>query len=180
MRLLAELFWVFCRIGLFSIGGGYVMLPLMRRDMVEKRGWVTDEELLNYYAIGQAVPGIIAINTATFVGYRRAGVAGAIAATCGMVTPSLIIILFIAMSFAALHESAVMQRAFRGIRVAVAVVLGFTLVDLARKSVRDGLSLALAGGALAAVVLAGLSPVPVILAAVLIGLLRSRMGKGRA
>ena len=96
MKDLMNLFIIFFRIGAFTFGGGYAMLPALQMELVEKRSWVSDEEILDYYAIGQCTPGIIAINTATFVGYKRKGLIGGIVATLGMVAPSLIIITTIA------------------------------------------------------------------------------------
>ncbi|MDZ7619920.1 MAG: chromate transporter, partial [Patescibacteria group bacterium] len=170
MRDLVELYAVFFRIGLFSIGGGYVMLPMLRREMVESRDWLTDDELMNYYAIGQATPGIIAINTATFVGYKRKGIVGGIAATLGMVTPSLIIITLIAALFARFQEVELVQRAFKGIRVAVAMLLVFTVWTLFRKTVKDAFGAILCLGACLAVVALDVSPIPVIVIAGLCGL----------
>ena len=92
MGELLSLFRTFFSIGALTFGGGYAMLPMLQREVVEKHGWATEEELLNYFAIGQCTPGIIAVNTATFVGYRRRGVPGGIAATVGVVAPSLVII----------------------------------------------------------------------------------------
>jgi len=164
-----QLFMVFSRIGLFSIGGGYVMLPLMRREMVVRRGWLTDEELVNYYAIGQAAPGIIAINTATFTGYKRAGLPGAIAATAGMIAPSLLCIILIALFVDRFQDLPPVQKAFRGIRVAVTMLLAATVAELLRKTAnRPGAAL-LSLGAFAAVAGAGLSPIPVVILAGLIG-----------
>ncbi|MDY0091470.1 MAG: chromate transporter, partial [Candidatus Vecturithrix sp.] len=105
LQELLRLYSVFFRIGVFSIGGGYVMLAMLQDEVVEKYKWLTHEELLNYYAISQAAPGINAINTATFVGYKRGGVLGAIIATAGMVTPSLIIITIIAIFFTRFQEN---------------------------------------------------------------------------
>lgn len=169
IRELLRLYFIFLKIGLFSIGGGYVMLPMLRREMVEDRGWLSDEELLDYYAIAQATPGIIAINTATFVGFKRRGIPGAVMSTAGMVTPSLVIITVIAVFFAHFQENPIVQRAFRGIRVAVAVLLSFTVATLVKKSVHGFLAVVIALGAFAAVIVADLSPIPVILTAGLVG-----------
>ena len=171
LRDLRQLYSVFFRIGLFSIGGGYVMLTMLREELVKKYGWLTDEDILNYYAIGQATPGIIAINTSTFVGYKHCGVAGALTATIAMVTPSLIVISLIAMFFARFQEYALVQQAFQGIRVTVVMLLLFTLKDLAKKSVTDRLGILLALGAFCLVAFAGLSPVPIVIAAAVAGLL---------
>lgn len=179
LRDLRQLYSVFFRIGLFSIGGGYVMLTMLREELVEKYGWLTDEEILNYYAIGQATPGIIAINTATFVGYKHRGVAGAFTATAGMVTPSLSIISLIAMFFSRFQEYALVQQAFQGIRVAVVMLLVFTLIELAKKSVKDRLGILLALGAFCLVAFAGLSPIPIIFAAAIAGLLSGHCQRGQ-
>lgn len=170
LRELLNLFIIFFKIGLFSIGGGYVMLPMLRREMVEDRDWLSDSELIDYYAIAQATPGIIAINTATFVGYKRRGVWGAMASTAGMVAPSLIIITIIAMFFARFQDEAVVQKALRGIRVAVAVLLSFTVASLIKKAVHRLQGIVLFLGAFIGVALIGLSPIPILLAAAFIGL----------
>ena len=91
-----NLFWSFCRIGGLTFGGGYAMLPMLQKEVVENHKWATEQELLDYYAVGQATPGIIAVNTATFVGYKQSGVIGAVFATAGVVFPSLVIIMTIA------------------------------------------------------------------------------------
>ena len=170
-RDLKQLYIVFCRIGLFSIGGGYVMLAMLRDELVEKYGWLTDEEILNYYAIGQATPGIIAINTSTFAGYKHRGVLGAFAATAGMVTPSLIIITIIAIFFSQFQNYPLVQQAFQGIRVAVAMLLIFMLIGLFKKSVKDRLGIGLAVIAFCLVAFVNISPIPVIVGAALAGLL---------
>jgi len=183
IRELFKLYMIFFKIGLFSIGGGYVMLPMLRREMVEDRGWLTDDELIDYYAIAQATPGIIAVNTATFVGYKRRGVPGAIASTAGMVSPSLIIITVIAIFFTRFQEIPAVQRAFRGVRVAVAVLLSFTVASLIKKTVRSVLEVVLAAGAFLGISLLGLSPIPILLTAALVGVAAGMFrsaGKGAA
>lgn len=179
IKELLQLFFIFFRIGLFSIGGGYVMLPMLRREMVETRGWLTDEQLIDFYAIAQATPGIIAINTATFVGFRRRSVAGACAATLGMVAPSLIIITAIALFFDQVREVPVMERAFRGVRIAVAMLLSFTLFTLIKKTVLSLFSIVLFLAALAGVAIFDLSPVPILLAAAAAGILFGILRRGR-
>ena len=96
MNLYCDLFWTFSKIGVCTFGGGYAMLPILQREVVEKKGWATEEELTDYFAIGQCTPGIIAVNTATFVGHKYRGVSGGVVATLGLVFPSLIIITLIA------------------------------------------------------------------------------------
>ena len=96
MKELADLFLSFCRIGGFTFGGGYAMLPMIQKEIVEQRKWATEEEVMDYFAIGQCTPGVIAVNTATFIGYKRKGILGGIAATAGVVFPSIIIVTIIA------------------------------------------------------------------------------------
>lgn len=142
MRELWTLFSVFFRIGLFTVGGGgYAMLPMLRREIVERYGWLTDADLLNIYAIGQSTPGVIAVNTATFVGYRRRGICGSLAATAGIVTPSLLIISLISIFFAEFREIELVARAFAGIRIAVAVMLIYIVAGLFKKAAPDIFSL---------------------------------------
>ena len=119
MKLLWELFRSFFMIGAMTFGGGYAMLPMLEREIVNKHKWGTQEELLDYFAIGQCTPGIIAVNTATFVGHKVKGVWGGIAATLGVVSPSLIIITVIAMVLENFMDILWVQNAFAGIRVAV-------------------------------------------------------------
>ena len=150
------------------------MLPMLRREVVKQRQWLTDEELLNYYAIGQSTPGIIAVNTSTFIGYKRAGIPGAIIATAGMVTPSLIIITLIAAFCAQFQHVLLVAKAFQGIRVAVAMLLAFTVGGLLRKTVKSRTDGLLALTAFLALVLGGTSPISVIVSAALLGLLAGR------
>ena len=111
-----ELFWAFAKVGAMTFGGGYAMLPILQREVVEKRGWVTEEDLMDYFAIGQCTPGIIAVNTATFVGEKKKGVPGGIMATLGVVFPSLIIITILAGIITSVSDLAWVQNAFAGIR----------------------------------------------------------------
>ena len=118
-----DLFLTFAQIGVCTFGGGYAMLPILQREVVEKRGWATEDELMDYYAIGQCTPGVIAVNTSTFIGYRLRGVPGAITATAGMVFPSLVIITIIAAFIQQFAHLAVVQHAFAGIRIAVCALV---------------------------------------------------------
>ena len=141
MKELVNLFMVFFRIGAFTFGGGYAMLPMLQREVVEKHHWATEDELMDYFAIGQCTPGIIAINTATFVGYKNRGVIGAVAATLGMITPSIIIITLIAAFLTNFADLAVVKHAFNGIRACVCILIFNAVVKLAKKSVVDKMCL---------------------------------------
>lgn len=137
MRDYLELIWTFFKIGIMTFGGGYAMLPMLQREVVEKKGWATEEELLNFYAIGQCTPGVIAVNTATFVGSHRKGIAGGFLATFGVVLPSLIIITIIAAVLTNFAGIPAVQHALAGIRVAVVVLVGFSVWKLLKAGVRD-------------------------------------------
>lgn len=137
MQSLKDLFLLFFKIGLFTFGGGYAMLPLLKDELVAKRRLLSEEELLDMYAIGQCTPGIIAINVATFIGYRQARLKGAVAATLGMVFPSLLIITLIAMVLKQYMYNRYVTYAFAGIRIGVVALIASVLVDLWRKNIRN-------------------------------------------
>ncbi len=137
MQSLKDLFLLFFKIGLFTFGGGYAMLPLLKDELVSKRRLLSEDELLDMYAIGQCTPGIIAINVATFIGYRQARFKGAVAATFGMVFPSLLIITLIAMVLRQYMYNRYVSYAFAGIRIGVVALIASVLVDLWRKNVRN-------------------------------------------
>ena len=141
MGELLDLFLTFARIGSITFGGGYAMLPILERELVDKRGWATNEELMDYYAIGQCTPGIIAVNTCTFIGNKRRGVLGGIAATLGFVFPSIVIISIIAAFLSNFAELEVVRNAFAGIRVCVFVLILNATVRLSRSSIKDSLTL---------------------------------------
>ena len=123
MRLIPDLFLTFAKIGAFTFGGGYAMLSLLESECVEKKGWITSEEFSDVVVIAESTPGPIAINCATYTGYRQAGFKGAVAATLGMVMPSFLIILLISLFFEDLFVFPVVENIFKGIRVAVALLV---------------------------------------------------------
>ncbi len=176
VRELFELFTTFALIGSMTFGGGYAMLPILSREIVEKRHWANEEELLDYFAIGQCTPGIIAINTATFIGVRRRGVKGAIAATLGMIAPSLIIIVLIAMFLSNFMELAWIQHAFSGVRIAVCALIASTVVKLFKRNSNTWLKVLFTLLAFISVAIVGLSP---ILPTVFFAVLGVFMFKGR-
>ncbi len=140
-RILWDLFFTFMQVGGLTFGGGYAMLPILQREVVEKRGWATDEELTDYFAVGQCTPGIIAVNTATFVGQKQAGILGGIVATLGVVAPSLVIISILAGFINTFAELAVVKNAFAGIRVCVCVLIFNAVCKLWKGSVKSRLAL---------------------------------------
>ena len=171
MKELWKMFWAFARIGGLTFGGGYAMLPMLQKEVVEKNGWATEEELMDYYAIGQCTPGVIAVNTATFVGQKYRGLPGAIFCTLGVVFPSLVIITLIAAFLMNFAHLAVVQNAFAGVRVCVCVLIFNAVVKLWKKSVVDKKTLVIFLLVFAGSTLLDLSPVLWVLASGAAGLL---------
>lgn len=125
------------KVGLFTIGGGMAMLPMMQREFVEDKKWMTEEELIDFFAIGQSTPGIIAVNVSTFVGYKRCGIIGGFCGTLGMVTPSLIIITLLATLINSIEDYPVVQKALKGVNVVVAALLTNVTYNFAKKTVKN-------------------------------------------
>lgn len=171
MKELWKLFIIFCRIGGFTFGGGYAMLPIIQREIVEKNKWATDEEVMDYYAIGQCTPGIIAVNTATFIGFKHRGVPGAIAATLGMIFPSMIIITAIATYFRHFQDYLIVRHAFGGIRIAVTALILNTVIKMWNRSVKDWLGIFLFGASFLAVAFVRISPIMVVVISSTLGIL---------
>lgn len=166
---LLELFCVFARISAVTIGGGYVMFPLMKSEVVDSKDWISDDEMVDYYALGQSVPGIIAMNTSTLIGYRKRGILGALAAAVGMATPSVVVILVIAAFLTPYFDHAWVQKAFAGIRAAVVAMIVMAVWQVGQKAVNSLTKGIIAVGSFLAIVGLGLHPVLMILAGGLLG-----------
>ena len=179
IKQLFGLFVAFARVGVMTFGGGYAMLPILQHEIVEQRGWATEAELTDYFAIGQCTPGVIAVNTATFVGHKCAGIAGGIAATLGVVFPSVIIITVIAAFLSNFAELPLVKNAFAGIRVVVCVLILNAVIKLGKSAVRDWPTVIvfLATFVLAAIV--KVSPVILVPAAAIVGVLVKNLGVKR-
>ncbi len=181
MNIFLDLFVTFAKIGVMTFGGGYAMLPILQREVVENKGWATEEELVDYFAIGQCTPGIISVNTATFVGQKQKGVAGGIVATLGLVFPSLIIISLLAGVIEAFSHIEWVQHAFGGIRICVCVLIVNAVVKLFKKSVVDWKTLAIFLIVTAGSAFTSLSPVVFIVIAAILGIgLRAMEGGKKA
>ena len=137
MSILVDLFLTFARIGVCTFGGGYAMLPILQRELVENKKWATETELADYYAVGQCTPGIIAVNTATFVGRSQAGVAGGVMATLGLVFPSLAIIMVIAAFLQNFMHLEFVAHAFNGVRAGVVALIASSIIKLFKNAVID-------------------------------------------
>lgn len=166
---LLELFFVFARVSAVTIGGGYVMFPMLRSEVVELKQWLSEEELVDYYALGQSVPGIIAINTAALIGYRKRGISGAVAAAVGMAAPSLVLTLLISALFVRYLDNVWVQKAFVGIRAAVVAMMLVAIWRVGRTAANGWIKAGIA--LLAFMTIAGLdgSPVLVLLCGALLG-----------
>ncbi len=176
MKKLWELYSVWFRMGIVTFGGGYAMLPLIQREVVEKRHWATEDEIIDYYAIGQCTPGIIAVNTATFVGYGQKGIIGGIAATLGLVSPSFLIINIIALFISNFSELPLVQHALKGINVAVCMLMIYAVANLWKKSVKNIAGICIFALALLFSVFTGISTVWMVIAAGVLGVIFSKVG----
>lgn len=180
LKELLTLFLTFAKVGVMTFGGGYAMLPILQREVVENKGWTTDEELADYFAIGQCTPGVIAVNTATFIGQKRRGILGGIVATLGVVFPSLVIIAALAGVITTFSHLAWVQHAFAGIRVCVCVLIFNAVLKLWKGAVKDVWGLVIFLVILALSVFTKLSPIIYVLAAAVAGLLIKNLGAKRS
>lgn len=176
MKKLLELFLTFAEIGVMTFGGGFAMLPIMQREIVEKKGWATDEELIDYFAISQCTPGVIAVNTATFIGKKEKGIAGGIVATLGVVFPSLIIIILLAGVIEQYSSLEWVTHAFAGIRVCVCVLILNAVVKMFNRAVVDKKTLVIFIAVSAGSVLFDVSPVIFVLTSALAGIILKNLG----
>ena len=179
MKELLELFLTFAKIGVMTFGGGMAMLPILEREVVQNKHWATEEELVDYFAIGQCTPGIIAVNTATFVGQKRKGAMGGIAATLGVVFPSLVIITILAGLITNFAHLAWVQNAFAGIQVCVCVLILNAVLKLLKKSVVDKCTAVIFVIVLLGNMLLSVSPVWFVLLSALSGIVLKNL-EGRA
>ena len=180
MKLLLQMFLTFAKVGVMTFGGGYAMLPILQREVVENKGWATEEELVDYFAIGQCTPGVIAVNTATFIGQKLKGTWGAIFATLGVVFPSLIIISLLAGVIEAFSHLTWVQNAFGGIRVCVCVLIANAVVKLYKKAVVDVPTFIIFLIVAAGSVFLSLSPVIFVLLAAVAGIILKALGGKKA
>ena len=176
MRKLLDLFLAFARVGVMTFGGGYAMIPILEREIVDNKGWATSEELMDYYAVGQCTPGVIAVNTATFIGYKQAGTPGGIAATLGVVSPSLVIITVIAGILTSFADIPAVKSAFAGIRVCVCVLIFNAVVKLWKNAVPDKAALVLCLAVLLLSVFCDISPVVFVIVCAAAGIALTQLG----
>lgn len=168
MKELFELYLIFFRIGALTFGGGLTMLPMLKYELVEKKHWVEEDDLLDYYAVGQCTPGIIAVNVATFVGYKKKGIIGGIFSTLGMVSPSLIIVSIMATFLKKYINNPVIAHAIAGIKVVVCALMLNTVVTMAKKTVKD---IVCGIACIIAFALAMFTPIPTVLIVIFAGVI---------
>ena len=175
MKLLS-LFLSFAKVGVMTFGGGYAMIPILEREIVDKQGWASSEELMDYYAVGQCTPGVIAVNTATFIGYKVGGIAGGIIATLGVVFPSLVIITLIAGILTNFADIPAVKSAFAAVRVCVCVLIFNSVLKLWKGAVKDKGALVLFLLVLVLSVFFDISPVVFVLLCAASGIALTRLG----
>ena len=180
MKQLWDLFLAFARVGVMTFGGGYAMIPILEREIVDRHGWASEEELMDYYAVGQCTPGVIAVNTATFIGCKVAGTIGGIVATLGVVFPSVVIITVIAGILTSFAEVPAVKSAFAGIRVCVSVLIFNAVLKLWKKAVVDKATLVLFLGVFLLSAFFDISPIVFVVFCAAAGIVLTRMGvKGK-
>lgn len=176
MKLILELFLTFAKVGVMTFGGGYAMLPILQREVVDNKVWASEEELMDYFAIGQCTPGIIAVNTATFIGQKQKGILGGIVATLGVAFPSLVIISLLAQVIEAFSHLTWVQHAFGGIRICVCILILNAVTKLYKKAVVDKLTLAIFLLVAALSYFTPVSPVLFVIISAVIGIVVKNMG----
>lgn len=174
MNILLDLYISFVKIGFMTFGGGYAMLPILEREVVEKKKWATSEEILDYYAIGQSTPGIIAINTATFCGYKMAKNIGGVVASLGFITPSIIIITLISKFLENFSHIEAIQHAFVGIRIAVCALVLYSVIKMVRKNANSLGKFAVFLLTFLAIAVLNISPVLIVIGVGLLGVVLGR------
>ncbi len=177
--ILLKLFAAFARVGVLTFGGGYAMIPMLEREIVDRHRWATSEELMDYYAVGQCTPGVIAVNTATFIGYKTAGNIGGVVATLGVLFPSFVIISVIAGVLQNFADIPAVKSAFAGIRVCVCVLIFNAVLKLWKSAVHDVWGGVIFAAVLGLTLFTPLSPIVFVLAAALAGVLIQNLGGGR-
>ena len=174
--ILLKLFAAFARVGVLTFGGGYAMIPMLEREIVDRHGWATNEELMDYYAVGQCTPGVIAVNTATFIGYKTAGNIGGIVATLGVIFPSFVIITVIAGIIQNFADIPAVKSAFAGIRVCVCALIFNSVVKLWKGAVKDKAALVLCLLVFVLSVFFSISPIVFVVVCAAAGILFTRLG----
>lgn len=179
MQELLRIFFSFFRVGALTFGGGYSIIPMLEKEAIDRYHWVTKEELLDFFAVSQCIPGIIASNMAIMVGNKIKKAPGAVAAAAGVITPSILIIMIIAAFLENFSHLSIVQNAFWGIRVIVAALIVSVIINMLKTGVIDKLTFVIFIAVFLCATLLSLSPIWYVVGAALCGLLASRLRKGR-
>ena len=174
------LFLTFAKVGVMTFGGGYAMLPILEREVVTNHNWTTSEQMLDYYAIGQCTPGVIAVNVSTFIGYKKRGILGSIVATFGVIFPSIVIITALASVLKMFQDNIYVKKAFEGIRIAVCALMITAVINLVKKAVSSVGTAIVAVCALLLQLFLGISPVVIVICTISFGLLIFVTGKKKS
>ncbi|GIN90486.1 chromate transporter [Siminovitchia terrae] len=174
-HLLLQLFWTFMKISPVTFGGGFVMMPLMKKEVVDKKKWIQDKEIIDSFALAQSAPGSVAVNSAAFVGYRISGVKGALAATIGMMIPTFLIVIILSLLFLTVRNSDYVEAAFKGIRPAVVALIVYAAITTVRSSIPDKSTLALMIIAVILLIFFHMHPVLLIAVGILSGIAIKKM-----
>ncbi len=167
------------KIGLFTFGGGYVILPMIDKEVVQKHHWVENEEVMDYYAIGQSLPGVIAVNTATFVGYKTAGVWGGIVSALGVISPSIVLITIVATLLSGFQDIPAVRHALSGIQIGVCMLMTATIVQLFKNSIKDVVGIVICLAAFALAYFAGVHIVLLVIMAAVSGIVIKTLSERR-
>lgn len=179
LKELFSFYMIFFRMSAVTFGGGYAMLPILRREFVDTCGWMDEETIMDYYALSQSLPGLIAVNVSVFIGYRYKGVIGAVTAALGMVSPCLLIITAIALFMAGFRDNVYVQRALGGVSVCVVALILQSVLSLWKKGVKDKLGIVIFGVIFALSLFTEISPVVLVICCGAVGILAGRLRKGQ-
>ncbi len=179
IKELLEMYWIFFKIGAVTFGGGYAMLPILRREVVDSNHWMQEEEILDYYAISQGLPGIISINTGVFVGYHHKKTAGAVAAALGVVSPSVIIISIIAFFMAGFKDNEYVRHALAAISVCVVALILDSVLTMWKKGVKDKLGIVIFLAVFLLSMFTKITPVLLVIACAVVGIVARAVRRAR-
>lgn len=179
LKDLFSFYMIFFRMSAVTFGGGYAMLPILRREFVENRGWMDEETIMDYYALSQSLPGLIAVNVSVFIGYRYKGVIGAIVAALGMVSPCLLIISAIYFFMAGFRDNVYVQHALGGVSVCVVALILQSVLGLWKKGVKDKLGIVIFAVIFALNMFTKISPVVLVVSCGAVGILAGYLRKGK-
>ena len=178
MRDLIKLFSIFFKIGAFTLGGGYAMIPLIQEEIVEKNKWIAEDEFMDVIALSQTIPGALAINSSTYVGYRMFGLKGALLACTATILPSILMILLIAVFFIQFHQMHAVEAAFKGIRPAVVALIVGAVLKLGKNMPRTKRNLFWILGVVVLIAFFRIHPIPIIIGSGLLGFVLFRREQG--